>query len=54
LIYAATFNRIEIAKLLIAAGASLEIEDATRKSALFSAVFVGNTEMTKLLIAAGA
>jgi len=54
LIWAALEGRTEIANLLIAAGASLDVKDRYQKTALIYAAYYGRTEIANSLIAAGA
>ena len=50
LIIAALFNRIEIAKLLIGAGAKLNIQNNDGSTALITAAFFCRTEIVQLLL----
>lgn len=54
LISAATFNRLDIAKALIAAKADLEIKNNDGSTALHTAAFFGRIEIVQLLIDAKA
>lgn len=51
---AVTFEKTEIAKLLIDAGADLSIQSADGSTALHTASFLGRTELVEALLKAGA
>ena len=53
LISAAVFNKPEAAKLLIDAGAKLNIKNNDGSTALHSAAFFGRTDIVKMLVDAG-